>query len=187
MCPGNQSPCPPSQHGDENAFLWDPRLPPLLKHALPQREFWWVNKYHGSAPVSGTVREFLGVPKDVFLDQGRYVTASGCVPHDCGDRGMLWIDTAVRPATLVFVATGAVTNAKGDNVTHLWLFASRQLDFESLPPAFLASLQRWREINTADHDAEDVILATLVQPSGQMVDLSYPTLNFPKNQSGAKQ
>lgn len=29
------------------------------------------------------VMEFLGVPEDVTLDQDRFVTMDGCVPHAC--------------------------------------------------------------------------------------------------------
>ena len=103
-CPDRKYTCASSTNGYENAFNGDPRLPELLKHSLPQRESWWVNGYGGSAPVSSIVQEFIGVPGDLLVDDNRYVTATGCVPHDCLTNGMLWIDTGTQPATVVFVA-----------------------------------------------------------------------------------
>jgi uncharacterized protein YecT (DUF1311 family) len=49
---------------------------------------------HVPAPLSGDVIGGLGGPPDpVFVSGHRYLRASACVPHDCGDKGFFWIDT----------------------------------------------------------------------------------------------
>jgi hypothetical protein len=171
--------------GHENALNGDPRFAALLHSSFSQKQWFWYDHYH-FPPVADLITTFIGVSGSALLDDNRYVTADGCVPHDCGDRGMLWIDTGTKPATLIFVATGDIRDVKGSNATHLWLFASKHLDFENLPPDFLSSLQRWHDLNTANNYKEDFVLATLVQPNGEMVDLTYPTLNFKQNEPGAK-
>ena len=178
---------PPIVHnqGRENALNGDPRFLPLLKSFFPQHQWFWFDRYKFT-PVANLVNTFIGVPGNAILDDDRYVTADGCVPHDCNDRGMLWIDTGTQPATLIFVATGMVASVQGGEQTRLWLFASKHMDFQNLPPAFLSSLERWHIDNVANGYKEDILLATLVQPNGQQVDLTYPTLYYKKNQPGAK-
>jgi hypothetical protein len=94
-------------------------LPDLLKSSLPQQESWWVNGHGGSVPVSSIVQEFIAVPKGLFVDNDRYVTATGCVPHDCITNGMLWIDAGAHPATVIFVAEVGITSVKGGDDNHL--------------------------------------------------------------------
>lgn len=126
--------------------------------------------------------EFLGVPGEVLLDDNRYLTASGCVPHACMDGGMLWIDTETDPALLILVT---MDDVRGGDLTHLWIYASRHVDFENLPPDFLKSLNRWWQPYTKrKHLPTNVALATLVQPNGFSVDLTWDTLFFQQNLPG---
>jgi hypothetical protein len=174
--------CPPSTNGYENAFNGDSRLPGLLKRSLPQQQSWWVNGHGGgSAPVSSIVQELIGVPKDLFVDNDRYVTATGCVPHDCADNGMLWIDAGAHPATVIFVAEVGITSVKGGNNNHLWIYASSHQNFEALPQNFLISLKRWHKSIATEESPQSVSVATLVQPNGLMSDLTYDTVFFKDN------
>lgn len=177
---------PGSSQGHENGLNGDPRFDALLRSSFHQRQWFWHD--HGSfIPVADLVHTFIGVPGDAVLTSGRYVTANGCVPHDCTDLGMLWIDTGVHPASLLFAATQLIVSVDKPSQTHLWIFASRKQNFEDLPPDFLASLKRWRDTANADkYLKSDVILATLVQPTGEQVDLTYDTLFYKQNQPGAK-
>jgi hypothetical protein len=178
---GNQT---DKQIGRENALNGDPRFPLLLKSSFHQHQWFWYdnNKF---TPVAELIELFIGVPGSALLDDNRYVTADGCVPHDCVERGMLWIDTAAHPATVIFVATTDVNSIEGGDHARLWLFASQHLDFQNLPPAFLNSLKRWHNYIALGYK-EDIVLATLVQPNGEQVDLTYPTLYFKDHQPGAK-
>ncbi len=142
-------------------------------------------------PVAELAQQFMGVPGRVLVNENRFVTANGCVPHDCADRGMLWIDTATaeKPA-LIFAATGNISNGPADRNSqiHLWLFSSARLNWDKLPPPFPSSLNQWWNKTTAvwnEWVPEKIVLVTLVQPSGEMVDLSPSLFAFTPTASAA--
>lgn len=177
------SPSPGSDKGRENQLDWDPRFRALLQSSLPQNQFFWRD--HGRfTPLPALVQTFTAVPGSVLLDDDRYVTINGCVPQDCDDRGLVWIDTA--PATrplLIFVATGNINNGPGETGSpiHLWLFSSTALNWQKMPSQFLSSLTQWWNRTSpagAGSVPETVVLITLVQPSGEMVDLSPSLFGF---------
>jgi hypothetical protein len=173
------SPSNETQAGRENALNGDPRFHSLLESSFHQRQSFWRD--HGRfTPLAELVHTFLGVPGSVLLDSDRYITVDGCVPHDCGDRGMIWIDTAAHPATLIFVATGLVSNGPKDTGTicHLWLFSSQPINWQKLPEPFLSSRARWSSANRAKGYEENIVLVTLVKPDGAMIDLSPSLLSF---------
>jgi hypothetical protein len=181
-------PCPPSTNGYENEFTGDPRFAPLLTRSLPQRESWWVNGYGGVAPVSSIVQEFIGVPKDLLLDDDRYVTATGCVPHDCLTTGMLWINTETKPATVIFVGEDLVAGGqKGESGYHLYLYTSREITtyyagkrhIEMFAPQFLKSLARWHDAAISQYDDQKIILVTIVWPNGATHDIFWSDLLKP--------
>lgn len=179
---------PPTQgqvQGRENDLNWDPRFLPLLKSAFPQKQWFWFDHHHFT-PVANLIQTFIGVPGDVVLDNNRYVTADGCVPHDGFDRGMLWIDTGANPAHIIFVATQLISSLGPGDET-LWLFSSAHLNWTDLPPAFLTSLKRWQDKNNATGYPQHITIATLVQPSGEQINLTPPSLFYKQNQPGAKQ
>ncbi len=134
----------------------------------------------------------MGVPGSVLLEENRYVTINGCVPHDCGDRGMVWIDTApAEKLLLIFAATGGISNGPTDTGSsiHLWLFSSTKLNWQKLPPSFQSSFTRWWNKTTQvwnESVPEKVVLVTIVQPSGEMVDLSPSLFAFTQPASKAK-
>lgn len=172
-------PCSPSSNGYENEFNGDPRLMPLLKHGLPQSESWWVNGYGGSAPVSSIVQEFIGVPGGLTVDDDRYVTATGCVPHDCTTNGMLWMDTGTHPATVIFVGEDLVVGkGKGEGGYHLYLYTSRELatyyagkrHIGKFSPDFLTNLSRWQAAHVSKYDEQNMLLVSTVWPNGRTHD-----------------
>ena len=185
-------PCSPSSNGYENQFNVDPRLPALLRRSLPQRESWWIHGHAGSAAVSGIVQEFIGVPKELIVDEGRFVSASGCVPHICLLNGLLWIDTGTQPATVVFAAEDMIQDLTS-STDHLWIYCSQSSSCQALPTDLLSSLTRWHDsIVDPKYDPQTITLATLVQPNGRMQDLTYEMLFYKQNQpkfssNGAKQ
>lgn len=163
------------EKGRENDLNMDPRFQLLLKHSLRQQQFFWRD--HGRfTTLPDLVQTFIGVPGDVLLEQNRYVTANGCVPHDCGDRGMIWMDTAPsQHPLLIFVATEVINGPTGNTeAIHLWLFSTLKLDWQHVPPPFLGSISEWWNSTSQNTGLlpQHVTLVTLVQPSGEMVDLS---------------
>jgi hypothetical protein len=183
------SPSQGSQKGRENQLNWDPRFRELLQSSLPQHQFFWRD--HGRfTSLPELVQTFIGVPGDVLLDQNRYVTINGCVPHACSVRGMVWIDTAPsKQPSLIFVATSSLSPEPSEieSLVHLWLYSSTPLNWQKLPPRFVSSLTQWWNKTTrvwADTAPERIVLVTIVQPSGEMVDLSPSVFAF---SSGVKE
>ena len=191
--PCTTTPCPLHGVGEENKLSTDRRLRPLLRSSLHQKE-WFFSETHNFMPVADIVSTFIGVPGNAVLDDDRYVTADGCVPHTCDIlRGMLWVDTSAEPATVIFAATDAVDSvdyAKQiyKDQFHLWLFVSgNRWPTAALPQEFLSSLKRWHDINDANGYKQDIALVTIVQPDGGQIDLTYSKLFLQRNSTGAKQ
>lgn len=191
--PCTSIPCPLHGFGDENRLSTDRRLRPLLRSSLHQKE-WFFSETHNFMPVADIVSTFIGVPGNAILDGDRYVTADGCVPHTCDIlRGMLWVDTGIHPATVIFAATDAVdsvdyTKQIYTDQSHLWLFVSNNRGSpKALPPEFLSSLKRWHDVNLANGYKQDIALVTIVQPNGGQTDLTYSSLYIQRNVPGAKQ
>jgi hypothetical protein len=167
---------------------WDPQFRVLMRGSFTQRQSFWRD--HGKFPsVPDLVEEFLGVPGGVSLDADRYVTMDGCVPHACSARGMVWIDTRGGGKSLViFVAPEDVSTAASDKraLQHLWLYASDELNWQKMPPEFVTSLARWYgayQATWAKYYRMNVLMLTLVEPSGLTYDLS-PTLFALDSQMG---
>jgi hypothetical protein len=172
----------------QGMLITDPRFGPLLKTFFPQRQWFWYD--HGRlVSTDELIYTFLGVSfGDPILDQGRYVTADGCVAHICNvERGMLWIDTAVHPADAIFVATNLVGGEPSSDC-HLWIFSSTKLDWQHLASSFSASLTRWISAVETPGSGSDLkfVLATIVQPDGVMEDISPATLPLATKETGAK-
>lgn len=165
---------------------WDPHFIPMLRRALPQHQWFWRDHYR-FLPLPELVRLYIGVPGTVTLDEDRYASADGCVPHVCTIRAMLWIDTVARPPKVVFVTTESVDSSAGAQpVNHLLLFSSFRLDDQQLPKPLLHSIQHWIDsrpsTNRKDLDVLDsrynIVIATIVQPTGVMLDLSPELLHL---------
>jgi hypothetical protein len=193
-------PCYASQNGYEGEFNSDPRLAVLLQQTLPQRESWWVDGYGGSTTIRSIIPTFLGVPGDFSVAEDRFITATGCVPHACMIHGMLWIDTATQPATVIFVGEELVVGGMaGESGYHLYIYTSRELatyyagkrHIGRFAPQFLSSLQQWHDANVSKYDHQKIILATIVWPNGRSNDLFWSDLDSSAksatNNTGAKQ
>ncbi len=168
--------------------IWDPHILALLRHSLPQSDSWWVNGYGGHSSVTNAVLEFLGIPESTTFDDDRYLTATGCVPHACFSRGMLWIDTGTHPSTVIFVGEDLVAGGlKGESGYHLYVYTSRELatyyagnrPIKIFNPAFLKSLASWHEASISKYDNQNIILATIVWPNGRSNDLFWNDLLQP--------
>lgn len=166
--------------GNENGLNGDPRFDALLKASFHQGQRFWMD--HGSfAPVSEVVHQFIGVPGNMVIDQDRYVTANGCVPHDCNDGGFVWIDTRSLGKPLVlFVATGMVSGDSPNKEMHMHLrvFASRKVNWQRMPPSFMQSFAHWYTAGQVKYLAYKVDMVTIVEPNGQEMDLAPSTFEF---------
>lgn len=178
----------------------DPHFLALLHHSLPQSESWWVNGYGGHSSVTNAVLAFLGIPEATTFYDNRYLTATGCVPHVCTSKGMIWIDTGTKPATVIFVGEDLVAGSlKGESGYHLYVYTSREITnyyagrrpIKMFAPDFLKSVAQWHEASISKYDDQKIILATIVWPNGRTHDLFWGDLlqppPVPANNTGAKQ
>jgi hypothetical protein len=162
---------------------WDSHFQALMRSSFPQHQHFWVERGR-ALPVPALVQTFLGVPGGARLDEDRYLTLAGCVPHSCSSSGLVWMDTRGEGKPLViFAALSEVMTPEGQQhgEQHLWLFASRQLDWQHMPPPLTQSLGRWYtgyQSQWKHWTAETLLLVTLVQPGGATVDLAPALLDL---------
>lgn len=180
----DDKPCAhPDAHHTGGDIKWDPRFQPLLRATLPQTQGWWTNASGGRASVRDAVMAFVGIPGHIHLDQARYLTIDGCVPHACTTKGMLWIDTVAHPAVAVFVGEQLVVGQRREESGyHLMLYTSRAMstytDANSgnvvlFPSNFVSSLDRWHKANVSKEDDQRILLATVFSPSEHSHDYLY--------------
>jgi len=146
---------------------WDQHFRALMESSLRQRQFIWRD--HGRL-----------IPNAVQRNDDGSIAADGCVPHVCELKGMVWIDTApsVHPR-VIFTAMGSVSGDldNGSSLAHIWLYSSTVLNWQKMTPSYLLSLTRWwSDASRYQTVPARVALVTLVQPTGEMVDLSPSTL-----------
>ena len=118
----------PAPEGHENGLTNDPRFPDLLKKHLTAPQAFWGN---GKEKLADVAIEFLGVPGIARADENRYFTATGCVPHFCPARGMLFVDIGSPRPMVVFAAIDWIReshNLEEDRAEYtLWIFPDRSL------------------------------------------------------------
>ena len=173
---------------------WDARFSPMLKAAFPQHQWFSLDHYKLSSVVH-IVPIYIGTDDTPILDENRYITVSGCMPHACMTRGMLWIDTEAHPAKLIFVATDWVRNTTTDKGPNnlFWIFSSSTLSWQQLPQPFLDSFHRWQnQLAKQDnkfHDAwlDQFLFANIVQPTGEITPITPSVLGLEPTTNGAKQ
>lgn len=138
----------PAPAGNENGLTNDPRFRAFLSRHLTAPQAFWGK---GEKSLPDVAMEFLSVPGIARADDNRYFTATGCVPHFCPARGMLFVDTAGSRPLVVFAAidwSRESHNLDEDSAEYtLWIFSDRSLaghdsDNETphLPPPLKRSL-----------------------------------------------
>ncbi len=102
-----------------NPVIFDRRWAPLLHTHLP-------------AALSNEVeKRFQGPPDPVIVASHRYVSASACIVHDCGDKGFFWIDTQTGASLGATVGVGGLR------------LGSNSLRLDAMPAPARAALLDW--------------------------------------------
>jgi len=164
----------PEGRGDE--LTHDSRFKLFLRDHLTAHQIFW----NENESLGDTAIEFLGVPGQVVLDDNRYFSFDGCVPHFCPSRGLLFVDLGTAHPLVVFIAIDWVKDNKVPGQTGaeytLWLFSNRALNIaggaddastEHVPPALIHTISRWAAQPTAGTTVIPNITNTvLVDPTG---------------------
>lgn len=164
----------PAPDGQVNALTNDPRFRDFLKKHLTAPQTFWGN----GKPLRDVAAEFMGVPGIARSDENRYFTATGCVPHFCPDRGMLFVDIGSPHPLVVFAAidwSRESHNLDEDNAEYtLWIFPSRPLaaagsvdEMLHLSPALKRSLGIFSAQLNGGKVPPLVTHAIVVDPSGK--------------------
>lgn len=167
----------PAPDGRENALVNDPSFGPFLKRNLTAPQSFWGK----GQPLPEVARDFLGVPGQVLADENRYLTITGCVPHFCPSRGLLWIDTGLSQPLVAFAAIDWISDnratADQSSAYTLWLFPSRPLAPAHLPPALVQTITRWtNQPSSGSTDLQNITRVYLVDPDGTPHTLAPATL-----------
>jgi hypothetical protein len=138
----------PAPDGNENGLTGDPHFQTFLQQHLTAPQSFWGN---GTESLADTATEFLALPGIARADDNRYITITGCVPHFCPSRGMIFVDTAGSHPLVVFAAidwnreSHATDEASAEYT--LWIFPDRPLTLPNttdetphLPPPLQKSL-----------------------------------------------
>ncbi len=133
----------PAPNGNKSALFADPRWTTMLKDELkaPQA-FWGVN-----LPLSTAAAAFLSGTGQVRTSKDRYLTITGCVAGQCGQRGLLWLDLNTPNPLVVFSAlrwneVSRTTDEPKAPFT-LMIFPSRNLDAQHLPEVLKQAIGVW--------------------------------------------
>ncbi len=157
----------PAPDGRENLLTANPRFLPFLQANLTAPQSFWN---HGE-PLPEVAQEFLAASGTVSGTGNRYLTATGCVPHFCSSRGLLWVDTGLTEPLVVFAALNWISENRSPGepgaAFTLWIFPNRALSPAHLPPALVQSIAGWTaQPAPGSKQLQDITRVFLVDPSG---------------------
>ena len=133
----------PEPKGNKSALLADPRWATMLQSELkaPQA-IWGVDR-----PLSDAIAAFLVGPGQVRMTKNRYLTVTGCVADQCGQRGLLWFDLGTPNPLVIFSALrwNEISRTTDDPKAPftLVIFPSKNLDVQHIPQPFKQALAAW--------------------------------------------
>ena len=97
----------------DQQLVLDPRFTAMLITIVPDAQL-------DGESLRGALKKSVWLPDDPTIIEDRYIVIAGCEPHNCGNRGFVWIDTVAKHGIAM---TGGV-------------LASRTINPENIPPVF---------------------------------------------------
>jgi hypothetical protein len=91
-------------------IVMDPRFDGLLSAIAPEARF------GDGQPLRDALKLGVWLAEPPALVEGRYLLIAGCEPHNCGNRGFIWIDTVARKAILSTEDTLASTTVDAAHI-----------------------------------------------------------------------
>lgn len=172
-----------------NDLYHDKRFASFLRTNVSTRPLaYWVDS-KPSIPAQDAL-EFLGGPSDIIhIVDHRFLTASACVPHDCTERGLLWVDTDTGNTVFAPSVADSTTPALGDGSRyHLFLFTNCPFHWSNLPPTLLNDIATWSAQPDGDGTSHSRIgRVTLVEPDGTQIQLTAAEVHaWTPNQAAGK-
>ena len=97
----------------DQQLVLDPRFSAMLVSLVPDAML-----EHQS--LRGALKKSVWLPDPAKWLDDRYLVISGCEPHNCGNRGLLWIDTATRQAIAITDGTLASRSTDPSKIPELF-------------------------------------------------------------------
>jgi len=128
----------------------------------------WLNSFGLSKPIVQDKLFYMGITpngepnklknifailisminEDVYSEDKRYFVREGCKPHDCGNKGFLWIDLKKK------VAIGVIAHSfwekldfKKYNKGQIFIFSNFFEDSKDFPDEFIKTYSNWIKNN----------------------------------------
>jgi hypothetical protein len=121
----------------DQQFVLDRRFNQLLSAAVPDLKF-----ENGDA-FRDVLKLNLYLPEKIDFIGDRYVVLAGCRPHDCGEKGLIWVDLATQRsialATAVpaaFFRPSAADSTGGAQLADVIAVGSTTIEAPNVPPEF---------------------------------------------------
>ena len=127
----------------------------------------WLNSFGLSKPIVQDKIYYMGISydgkpnklinifailisminEDVYSEDKRYFTRYGCKPHDCGNKGFLWIDlkkkVAIGVITHSFWGKQDFTEKSNYKKGQIFIFSNFFDDSKNFPDEFMTTYLNW--------------------------------------------
>jgi hypothetical protein len=119
----------------DRQFVFDRRFNRLLSAAVPDLEL------EDGELFRDVLKARMILPEGIELHGDRYVVMAGCMPHNCGEKGYIWVDLLERRS---IVAVDAVfydaAAAEGSRLRHVVALGSNTIEASEAPRQFWQQL-----------------------------------------------
>jgi hypothetical protein len=127
----------------DSQLVLDPRFGAMLITIVPDAQLEFRS-------LRGEVKMSVWLPDDPKIIDDRYIVIAGCEPHNCTNRGLVWIDTSTKQAVAM---TGG-------------MLASKTTTAEKIPGVF------WKHISESWNPGEEPI--EFIGPDGKRASVKAP-------------
>ncbi|HXM69997.1 MAG TPA: hypothetical protein VN970_02620 [Thermoanaerobaculia bacterium] len=145
-------------------YVLDRRLNGLLSAAVPDLEL------EDGELFRDVLKARMAVPQGIELHGDRYVVMAGCMPHNCGAKGYIWVDLqqqrSIVAVDAVFYDAAAADKSR---LKHVVVLGSNTIDASGVPPQF------WQQLG----DSLPASPIRYAGPRGTLQEIEIPHLRSP--------
>ena len=135
-----------TKYNNTNALYWDKDFQVFLKTIVNKIQLYLgVNGKSEKSELLDILKRTLSGPPDglKYTDNKRYLTISACKQSDCGNKGMLWVDTKEK-ISIGVIHHHFFNDKKYFREGNLLIFSRNFAQYKNLPVEFFNSLNNWK-------------------------------------------
>jgi hypothetical protein len=117
----------------DEALYWDKNFDGLLSAVVPNAK---SATSESTENLKVNLKMALSLMDNKKIIENRYVLFSGCMAHNCGEKGMIWIDVKAAQSAM------AIGDIAGDSDASV-VVASRSMTKNNLPKEFILEVKNW--------------------------------------------